>query len=234
MRSRGTISVYDEAWEYPEDALVDDSYRPETPPQMIPRSKQPTSQPQKPQPEAKPVPVREREPAQEPVQESKPLDPEESAVLVREQEAVREVSRNAGRVIERPRSVIEMLFPSRDKNLSSQISEPSQTSESSAAPTAAAASESAPQGASATSIGVASVISVGHKPTQDPQSSELIAGAGHLHHDTEDESVAMDDRHEIRQVQGDVLGGQPVAAILINLAALAIMVGGAFLLLRLR
>lgn len=75
---------------------------------------------------------------------------------------------------------------------------------------------------------------MGHKPTQDPQSSELIVGAGHLHHDTEDESVAMDDRHEIRQVQGDVLGGQPVAAILINLAALAIMVGGAFLLLRLR
>lgn len=108
--------MYDEAWEYPEDALVDDSYRPETPPQMIPRSKQPTSQPQKPQPEAKPVPVREREPAQEPVQESKPLDPEEPAVLAREQEAVREVPRNAGRVIERPRSIIEMLFPSRDKN----------------------------------------------------------------------------------------------------------------------
>ncbi|MFA1424914.1 hypothetical protein [Corynebacterium diphtheriae] len=218
------LPLHDGSREYPEDALIDDSHRPETPPEMIARSKQPATQPEKPQ----------------------PLDPEAPAVLAREQEAVRDVPRNAGRVIERPRSIIEMLFPSRDKNRDKQNSEASQTSESSVAPTStsAAASESVTQGASSTNIqpasgvssatGTASVIPGIHKPTEDPKSRELIAGADHHHHDTEDDSVAMDDRHEIRQMQGDAFGGQPVAAILINLAALAIMVGGAFLLLRLR
>ncbi|MHC9674976.1 hypothetical protein ACQX0B_09615 [Corynebacterium diphtheriae] len=218
------LPLHDGSREYPEDALIDDSHRPETPPEMIARSKQPATQPEKPQ----------------------PLDPEAPAVLAREQEAVRDVPRNAGRVIERPRSIIEMLFPSRDKNRDKQNSEASQTSESSVAPTStsAAASESVTQGASSTNIqpasgvssatGTASVIPGIHKPTEDPKSRELIAGADHHHHDTEDDSVAMDDRHEIRQMQGDALGGQPVAAILINLAALAIMIGGAFLLLRLR
>ncbi|CAB0616870.1 putative secreted protein [Corynebacterium diphtheriae] len=218
------LPLHDGSREYSEDALIDDSYRPETPPEMIARSKQPATQPEKPQ----------------------PLDPEAPAVLAREQEAVRDVPRNAGRVIERPRSIIEMLFPSRDKNRDKQNSEASQTSESSVAPTStsAAASESVTQGASSTNIqpasgvssatGTASVIPRVHKPTEDPKSRELIAGADHHHHDTEDDSVAMDDRHEIRQMQGDALGGQPVAAILINLAALAIMIGGAFLLLRLR
>ncbi|CAB0824964.1 hypothetical protein FRC0265_01856 [Corynebacterium diphtheriae] len=218
------LPLHDGSWEYSEDALIDDSYRPETPPEMIARSKQPATHPEKPQ----------------------PLDPEAPAVLAREQEAVRDVPRNAGRVIERPRSIIEMLFPSRDKNRDKQNSEASQTSESSVAPTStsAAASESVTQGASSTNIqpasgvssatGTASVIPGVHKPTEDPKSRELIAGADHHHHDTEDDSVAMDDRHEIRQMQGDALGGQPVAAILINLAALAIMVGGAFFLLRLR
>ncbi|CAB0736985.1 hypothetical protein FRC0088_01928 [Corynebacterium diphtheriae] len=218
------LPLHDGSWEDPEDTLIDDSYRPETPPEMIARSKQPATQPEKPQ----------------------LLDPEAPAVLAREQEAVRDVPRNAGRVIERPRSIIEMLFPSRDKNRDKQNSEASQTSESSVAPTStsAAASESVTQGASSTNIqpasgvssatGTASVIPGVHKPTEDPKSRELIAGADHHHHDTEDDSVAMDDRHEIRQMQGDALNGQPVAAILINLAALAIMVGGAFLLLRLR
>lgn len=218
------LPLHDGSWEYPEDALIDDSYRPETPPEMIARSKQPATQPEKPQ----------------------PLDPEAPAVLAREQEAVRDVPRNADRVIERPRSIIEMLFPSRDKNRDKQNSEASQTSESSVAPTStsSAASESVTQGASSTNsqpasgvssaTGTASVILEIHKPTEDPKSRELIAGADHHHHDTEDDSVAMNDRHEIRQMQGDALGGQPVAAILINLAALAIMVGGAFLLLRLR
>lgn len=218
------LPLHDGSWEDPEDTLIDDSYRPETPPEMITRSKQPATHPEKPQ----------------------PLDPEAPAVLAREQEAVRDVPRNAGRVIERPRSIIEMLFPSRDKNRDKQNSEASQTSESSVAPTStsAAASESVTQGASSTNIqpasgvssatGTASVIPGVHKPTEDPKSRELIAGADHHHHDTEDDSVAMDDRHEIRQMQGDALGGQPVAAILINLAALAIMVGGAFFLLRLR
>lgn len=218
------LPLHDGSREDPEDALIDDSHSPETPPEMIARSKQPATQPEKPQ----------------------PLDPEAPAVLAREQEAVRDVPRNAGRVIERPRSIIEMLFPSRDKNRDKQNSEASQTSESSVAPTStsAAASESVAQGASATNIqpasgvssatGTASVIPGVHKPTEDPKSRELIAGADHHHHDTEDDSVAMDDRHEIRQMQGDALGGQPVAAILINLAALAIMIGGAFLLLRLR
>lgn len=212
------LPLHDGSREDPEDALIDDSHSPETPPEMIARSKQPATQPEKPQ----------------------PLDPEAPAVLAREQEAVRDVPRNAGRVIERPRSIIEMLFPSRDKNRDKQNSEASQTSESSVAPTStsAAASESVAQGASATNIqpasgvssatGTASVIPGVHKPTEDPKSRELIAGADHHHHDTEDDSVAMDDRHEIRQMQGDALGGQPVAAILINLAALAIMVGGAF------
>ncbi|MBG9357035.1 hypothetical protein [Corynebacterium diphtheriae] len=218
------LPLHDGSWEDPEDTLIDDSYRPETPPEMIARSKQPATQPEKPQ----------------------LLDPEAPAVLAREQEAVRDVPRNAGRVIERPRSIIEMLFPSRDKNRDKQNSEASQTSESSVAPTStsAAASESVTQGASSTNIqpasgvssatGTASVIPGVHKPTEDPKSRELIAGADHHDHDTEDDLVAMDDRHEIRQMQGDALGGQPVAAILINLAALAIMVGGAFLLLRLR
>lgn len=218
------LPLHDGSWEYSEVALIDDSYRPETPPEMITRSKQPATHPEKPQ----------------------PLDPEAPAVLAREQEAVRDVPRNASRVIERPRSIIEMLFPSRDKNRDKQNSEASQTSESSVAPTSAsaAASESVTQGASLTNIqpasgvgsatGTASVIPRVHKPTEDPKSRELIAGADHHHHDTEDDSVAMDDRHEIRQMQGDALNGQPVAAILINLAALAIMVGGAFLLLRLR
>ncbi|CAB0524718.1 hypothetical protein CIP101841_02018 [Corynebacterium diphtheriae] len=218
------LPLHDGSREDPEDALIDDSHSPETPPEMIARSKQPATQPEKPQ----------------------PLDPEAPAVLAREQEAVRDVPRNAGRVIERPRSIIEMLFPSRDKNRDKQNSEASQTSESSVAPTStsAAASESVAQGASATNIqpasgvssatGTASVIPGVHKPTEDPKSRELIAGADHHHHDTEDDSVSMDDRHEIRQMQGDALGGQPVAAILINLAALAIMVGGAFFLLRLR
>lgn len=218
------LPLHDGSREDPEDALIEDSHRPETPPEMIARSKQPATQPEKPQ----------------------PLDPEAPAVLAREQEAVRDVPRNAGRVIERPRSIIEMLFPSRDKNRDKQNSEASQTSESSVAPTStsAAASESVAQGASSTNIqpasgvgsatGTASVIPGVHKPTEDPKSRELIAGADHHHHDTEDDSVAMDDRHEIRQMQGDALGGQPVAAILINLAALAIMIGGAFFLLRLR
>ncbi|CAB0858073.1 hypothetical protein FRC0337_01903 [Corynebacterium diphtheriae] len=218
------LPLHDGSREDPEDALIDDSHSPETPPEMIARSKQPATQPEKPQ----------------------LLDPEAPAVLAREQEAVRDVPRNAGRVIERPRSIIEMLFPSRDKNRDKQNSEASQTSESSVAPTStsAAASESVTQGASSTNIqpasgvssatGTASVIPGVHKPTEDPKSRELIAGADHHHHDTEDDSVAMDDRHEIRQMQGDALGGQPVAAILINLAALAIMIGGAFLLLRLR
>ncbi|CAB0614559.1 hypothetical protein FRC0129_01957 [Corynebacterium diphtheriae] len=218
------LPLHDGSWEDPEDTLIDDSHRPETPPEMIARSKQPATQPEKPQ----------------------LLDPEAPAVLAREQEAVRDVPRNAGRVIERPRSIIEMLFPSRDKNRDKQNSEASQTSESSVAPTStsAAASESVTQGASSTNIqpasgvssatGTASVIPGVHKPTEDPKSRELIAGADHHHHDTEDDLVAMDDRHEIRQMQGDALNGQPVAAILINLAALAIMVGGAFLLLRLR
>ncbi|MHD0232852.1 Ig-like domain-containing protein [Corynebacterium diphtheriae] len=218
------LPLHDGSWEDPEDTLIDDSYRPETPPEMIARSKQPAAQPEKP----------------------KPLDPEAPAVLAREQEAVRDVPRNAGRAIERPRSIIERLFPSRDKNRDKQNSEASQTSESSVAPTSAsaAASESVVQGVSSTNIqpasgvgsatGTASVIPRVHKPTEDPKSRELIAGADHHHHDTEDDLVAMDDRHEIRQMQGDALNGQPVAAILINLAALAIMVGGAFLLLRLR
>ncbi|MBG9312875.1 hypothetical protein I4J32_06690 [Corynebacterium diphtheriae bv. mitis] len=218
------LPLHDGSWEDPEDTLIDDSYRPETPPEMIARSKQPAAQPEKPQ----------------------LLDPEAPAVLAREQEAVRDVPRNAGRAIERPRSIIERLFPSRDKNRDKQNSEASQTSESSVAPTSAsaAASESVVQGVSSTNIqpasgvgsatGTASVIPRVHKPTEDPKSRELIAGADHHHHDTEDDLVAMDDRHEIRQMQGDALNGQPVAAILINLAALAIMVGGAFLLLRLR
>ncbi|MES3669174.1 Ig-like domain-containing protein [Corynebacterium diphtheriae] len=218
------LPLHDGSWEYSEDALIDDSYRPETPPEMIARSKQPATHPEKP----------------------KLLDPEAPAVLAREQEAVRDVPRNAGRVIERPRSIIEMLFPSRDKNRDKQNSEASQTSESSVAPTStsAAASESVTQGASSTNIqpasgvgsatGTASVIPGVLKPTEDPKARELIAGADRHHHDTEDDLVAMDDRHEIRQMQGDALGGQPVAAILINLAALAIMIGGAFLLLRLR
>lgn len=218
------LPLHDGSREYPEDALIDDSHRPATPPEMIARSKQPATQPEKPQ----------------------PLDPEAPAVLAREQEAVRDVPRNAGRVIERPRSIIEMLFPSRDKNRDKQNSEASQTSESSVAPTStsAAASESVTQGASSTNIqpasgvssatGTASKIPGVHKPTEDPKSRELIAGADHHHHDTEDDSVSMDDRHEIRQMQGDALDGQPVAAILINLAALAIMVGGAFFLFRLR
>lgn len=216
-----------EIWKHAKDALIDE------PSQL-------DALPEETQLDSTPDPARRLEPAREP----KPLDPEAPAVLAREQEAVRDVPRNAGRVIERPRSIIEMLFPPRDKNRDKQNSEASQTSESSVAPTSAAASASATQGASSTNIqpasgagsatGTASVIPGVHKPSEDPKSRELIAGADHHHHDTEDDSVDMDDRHEIRQMQGDALGGQPVAAVLINLTALAIMVGGAFLLLRLR
>ncbi|VZH86071.1 Ig-like domain-containing protein [Corynebacterium rouxii] len=234
------LPVHDEAWEYSEDASIDDFYRPETPSEVILRSKQPAAQPLKARPESKPFPAQKLEPVREP----KPLDSEAPAVLAREQEAVRDVPRDAGRVIERPRSIIEMLFPSQDKNRDKQNSEALQTSESSVAPTSVAASGSVAQEASSTNIqpasgvgsatGTAAVIPGVHKPTEAPKSRELIAGADHHHHDTEDDSVAMNDRHEIRQMQGDALGGQPVAAILINLAALAIMVGGAFLLFRLR